>query len=99
MDLELRLGFKSSFNLMPGEEYNVSDDLLATLDQSGFEVGVHGLEHDGKLYSSKSRFARKAARINTYLKRWSRRYFALPLDAAPVSMAAQAQRGVRLLHV
>ena len=79
MDLERRLGFRSSFNLVPREEYEVSDKLIRTLDQSGFEVGVHGLEHDGKLYSSKASFARKATIINSYLKRWGAQGFRSPL--------------------
>src|SRR5579863_9542138 len=70
MALESRFGFKSSFNLVPGEDYQVSDQLVRTLDQSGFEVGVHGLEHDGKLYNSKASFGRKATRINSYISRW-----------------------------
>ena len=79
MALERRLGFRSSFNLVPGEDYEVSDQLIRTIDQSGFEVGVHGLEHDGKLYSSKARFGLKAARINSYLERWGTQGFRSPL--------------------
>src|SRR5665213_496096 len=79
MELERRLGFRSSFNLVPGEEYEVSDQLIGALDRSGFEVGVHGLEHDGKLYSSKASFARKTAKINAYLKRWGAQGFRSPL--------------------
>ncbi len=99
MALERRLGFRSSFNLVPGEDYEVSDQLIRTIDQSGFEVGVHGLEHDGKLYSSKARFGLKAARINSYLERWGDTGFSLAPDAAPTGMAASTERGVRLFHV
>jgi glycosyltransferase involved in cell wall biosynthesis len=79
MDLESRNGFRSSFNLVPGEEYEVSEPMLRKLHDAGFEVGVHGLEHDGKLYNSKSAFARKASRINSYLKRWGASGFRSPL--------------------
>jgi glycosyltransferase involved in cell wall biosynthesis/peptidoglycan/xylan/chitin deacetylase (PgdA/CDA1 family) len=79
MAMERRLGFRSSFNLVPGDSYEVSDQLVRTLDQSGFEVGVHGLEHDGKLYSSKARFELKARKINSYAKRWGARGFRSPL--------------------
>jgi len=78
MGLELRLGFKSLFNLVP-EEYEVSDHLLQMLGKSGFEVGVHGLEHDGKLYHSKAAFAQKATKINSYMKRWGALGFRSPL--------------------
>ncbi len=79
MALEQRHGFRSSFNLVPGDDYDVSEQLIRTLDQSGFEVGVHGLEHDGKLYNSKARFGLKASRINSYLKRWGAQGFRSPL--------------------
>ena len=79
MAMERRLGFRSCFNLVPGEEYQVSDQLIQTLDQSGFEVGVHGLEHDGKLYNSKGHFGLKASRINAYIKQWGAQGFRSPL--------------------
>ncbi len=79
MALEQRLGFTSSFNLVPEEEYDVSDDLVQALARSGFEVGVHGLEHDGKLYNSRPRFELKAKRINSYIKRWGAQGFRSPL--------------------
>jgi hypothetical protein len=37
---------------------------------SGFEVGVHDLRHDGRLYNSRGSFSEGAARINHYLKEW-----------------------------
>lgn len=57
----------------------MSDQLVRTIDQSGFEVGVHGLEHDGKLYNSKAQFKLKASRINSYIKRWGADGFRSPL--------------------
>ena len=46
-------------------------ELRQELTADGFEVGVHGLNHDGKLYSSKAEFDRRAKRINRYLKEWN----------------------------
>ena len=79
MDLEVKHGFRSSFNLVPEEEYRVSDELRHTINQRGFEAGIHGLEHDGKLYSSKAAFASKAARIKRYLRDWEAVGFRSPL--------------------
>ena len=79
MKLEAKYGFRSSFNFVPEGEYRVSDALRETLDRNGFEVGVHGLEHDGKLYSSKAAFAAKATRIKEYLQRWNACGFRSPL--------------------
>src|SRR5262249_24977743 len=54
LDLDMAYGFRSSFNFVPEGEYRVPDALRQTLDRAGFEVGVHGLKHDGKLYASKA---------------------------------------------
>lgn len=78
-NVELRNGFHSSFNFVPEGEYCVPDAVRERLAQSGFEVGIHGLEHDGKLYSSKLSFAAKARRIREYLQKWNVCGFRSPL--------------------
>lgn len=67
--LENRLGFRSSYNFVP-LRYTVSPQLRSSLVSSGFEVGVHGLYHDGKYYSSKKNFLERAQRINQFLQEW-----------------------------
>jgi D-aspartate ligase len=67
--LEERLGFRSSFNVVP-ERYPIDHGLLSSLRQRGFEIGVHGLKHDGKLFSSRRTFERRAESINRYLRDW-----------------------------
>jgi len=67
---EMKLGFRSSFNFVPEGEYDLSKELRDELVTRGFEVGVHDLHHDGKLYSSRRGFAEKANRINGYLRKW-----------------------------
>ena len=69
MDLELKLNFRSSFNFVP-KRYNVSSSLRNELTSNGFEIGIHGLYHDGMLYSSSAVFDRRAKEINKYLKEW-----------------------------
>lgn len=69
MELEKSLGFRSSFNFVP-EQYEVSPKLRYDLAQDGFEVGVHGLRHDGKLYATRRIFNKRATKINSYLKDW-----------------------------
>jgi glycosyltransferase involved in cell wall biosynthesis len=78
-DLEAGHGFRSSFNFVPEGEYRLSDALRKSLDQANFEVGVHGLEHDGKLYRSKKAFFSKAHRIREYLAKWGASGFRSPL--------------------
>jgi hypothetical protein len=69
IELEETLGFRSSFNFVP-ERYAVSSELRQIVVGKNFEVGVHGLNHDGKLYKSKQIFEKRAAAINRYLKKW-----------------------------
>jgi len=70
MDLEIKCGFRSSFNFIPQGEYRVERALRDNLLGHGFEVGVHDLKHDGKLYRSRAQFAKNAAVINQCLKDW-----------------------------
>ncbi len=79
MEVERKYGFRSSFNFVPKGEYRVPDELRQILESAGFEVGVHGLEHDGKLYSSAARFRAKAAAIKEYLRGWKASGFRSPL--------------------
>ena len=71
MELELQHGFRSSFNLVPEGQYQVSEGLRRVLAQNGFEIGVHGLHHDGRLYSSKTEFSHRAKAIRHYLREWN----------------------------
>jgi len=70
MQLEMDLGFRSSFNFIPEGGYMVPRELRDELTRNGFEVGVHDLHHDGKLYRSHQDFSKSAVRINQYLKEW-----------------------------
>lgn len=69
MKLEKELGFRSAFYFVP-ERYRVHMDLQKALLANEFEVGVHGLNHDGKLYQSRKIFHARAIKINEYLKAW-----------------------------
>ena len=79
MNLERKHGFCSCFNFVPRGEYPVTDSLRHMLEQTGFEVGVHGLQHDGKLYQSRDKFAAKAFYIRKYLRNWKASGFRSPL--------------------
>jgi hypothetical protein len=70
MQLELGLGFRSSFNFIPEGNYNVPRELRGELTRNGFEVGIHDLKHDGWLFESRREFSQRATRINRYLAEW-----------------------------
>lgn len=69
-ELEMKLGFRSSFNFVPEGEYDTPVSLRSFLAEHGFEVGVHDLHHDGTLYRSKAEFSAAAVRINKHLENW-----------------------------
>jgi glycosyltransferase involved in cell wall biosynthesis len=69
MQVEERLGFQSSFNFVP-ERYTILPEVLQQLRDKNYEIGVHGLNHDGRLFRSKEQFQLRALRINQYLKKW-----------------------------
>lgn len=70
-ETELARGFRSNFNFVPAGEYRVSAELRQFLASNGFEIGVHDLKHDGKLYWSRSSFRRHAKQINAHLADWN----------------------------
>ena len=70
MDLEKRLGLRSSFNFV-GRDYAVPEQLLKDLNANGFEIGVHGLHHNGLMYASRWIFQRHASGIRACLRAWN----------------------------
>lgn len=77
MQLEEGVGFRSSFNFL-AEDYVVSEVLRREMGERGFEVGIHGLTHDGHLYRSRRTFSEQAMRINRYLREWQASGFRSP---------------------
>ena len=75
--MEEKRGFTSSFNFVP-KKYHVDQLTLEFLRSRGFEVGVHGWKHDGKLYASRAKFQRRAQKINRCLKDWNATGFRSP---------------------
>lgn len=69
LEIEQQRGLRSSFNFVP-KRYDVSTALRSLLVQAGFEVGVHGLYHDGKYFESRELFNERAIQINRYLRNW-----------------------------
>ncbi len=75
--MEMSLGFRSSFNFV-ARRYPVPDSLLMELKDMGFEIGVHGVYHDGKLFQSRHIFRKRAQVINQYLEKWGAIGFRAP---------------------
>jgi len=77
VQIEEKLGFRSSFNFVP-EKYEVPLNLRQYLTRKGCEIGVHGLRHSGNLFKNRKVFKRRASRINHYLERWGSVGFRTP---------------------
>lgn len=56
----------SSFAIVPEERYRVDLNMLRSIRDNGFEVCVHGLNHDGRLFDNYEIFKRRAEKINQY---------------------------------
>ncbi len=70
MDLDEAAGIKSSFQFVPEKRYPVSSALLGEVRERGFEVNVHDLNHDGRLYDEREEFLRRAEKINHYARKY-----------------------------
>jgi hypothetical protein len=77
LNIEKARGYKSSYNFV-AKKYDVSDDLLEIIRSNGFEIGVHGLYHDGKYFQSREEFNKRAKEINYYLSKWGALGFRTP---------------------
>lgn len=88
MEIEIQLGFRSSFNFVP-EDYPTPSTVRKRLVNAGFEVAVHGLRHDGKLFKSPAGFYQRAIRINHYLKDWGAVGFTSPSMLRNLALMAE----------
>ena len=69
LDIELQEGYRSSWNFVPCNGYAVEGKLLEQLRSDGFEVGVHGLFHDGRDVLPRTLPHRLPA-IRAYAEQW-----------------------------
>jgi hypothetical protein len=69
LELERRHEVRSSWNLVP-KRYAVSDECVHRLVERGFEVGVHGVCHDGRDLESLATWKRRLPEIHQAAERW-----------------------------
>jgi hypothetical protein len=67
MDLDESFGVRSAFQVVPEVNW-MSPVLIQELRRRGFEVNVHDLNHDGRLFRERGRFQERAAQINRYAR-------------------------------
>lgn len=75
MDIDQGFGIRASFQVVPEQRYKVSSTYLESIRNRGFEVCVHDLDHDGRLYRDKTTFLSRVSKINAYGREWGARGF------------------------
>ena len=69
IELEQRYGFVSCWNFV-AEWYPIPSGLFDEIRARGFEIGLHGIRHDGKLFASRETFEANLDMIRQYSERW-----------------------------
>ncbi len=70
LELERSLELRSSWNFVPRRDYQVSLDVIRGLVSDGFEVGVHGLYHDGRDLESVTMLRQRLPAMRDAAARW-----------------------------
>jgi len=78
MDIDDSFGIKASIQIVPEKRYTVSEGFLDSIRARGFEINVHGLDHDGNLFKDRDKFLESAKRINEYAVKFGSRGFRSP---------------------
>lgn len=76
--VEQEFGFRSSWNFVP-HKYTVDSGLLNDLRERGFEIGVHGYNHDGRTFLSQNHFNRRSPAMNAACENWQAEGFRSPM--------------------
>lgn len=79
MNMERQFGVVSAFEVVPEDRYTVPDEFLDSIRSTGCEVCLHGLNHDGRLFSSEEIFRQRAAKIRRYAESWQAIGFRSPV--------------------
>ena len=70
LEIERAHGMRSSWNFVP-RRYEVPEAVVRSLQDEGFEVGVHGLYHDGRDLSSLNGLRERLPAIHAVAEQWS----------------------------
>lgn len=90
--LEARRGLFSSFAFVP-RRYDTPPALRNTLRSGGFEILVHGLDHDGKEFGNRRLFDQRRGPINQYLADWDCTGFSSPSTLHHLAWIAELDIG------
>jgi peptidoglycan/xylan/chitin deacetylase (PgdA/CDA1 family) len=77
LEVERAHGLRSSWNVVP-HRYHVDDERLRDLAEDGFEIGVHGLYHDGRDLESLATLLARLPAMREAAERWGAVGFRAP---------------------
>lgn len=77
-DIEEKLGFRSSWNLVP-HKYPIDLGVVNELKNRGHEIAIHGYNHDGQLFFDKETFDSRVPKINSAVSRFGATGFRAPM--------------------
>ena len=69
LEVESRYGMVSSWNFV-ADWYPIPDETFDQIRTVGGEIGLHGIKHDGKLFTDRSSFDANLPLIHSYLEKW-----------------------------
>jgi hypothetical protein len=69
LQIELEEGYRSAWNFVPCRDYVAERTLLGRLRENGFEIGVHGLFHDGRDLLPRM-LPRRLSAMRSYADHW-----------------------------
>ena len=76
--VEEDLGLRSSWNVVP-HKYPVALGVLNDLQDRGFEIGVHGYNHDGRLFQDEKTFLNRLPAMAVSMKAFGAQGFRAPM--------------------
>lgn len=73
-----QFGFRSAWFIVP-HYYKLDEGLIREMQARGHEIGIHGYNHDGRLFESRARFRKRAQAINAAARRFGAKSFRAPM--------------------
>lgn len=77
LEIERRHGIVSSWNFC-AEWYRIPPETFPLVRGAGCEIGLHGIRHDSRLFSSRAKFEAELPKIHRYLEEWGAEGFRSP---------------------
>ena len=77
MKIEEEFNLLSNWNFV-SNRYEVDKELISALSEAGHEIGVHGVYHDGKLFSSAKEFRNRLVLAQKAASDWGAKGFRSP---------------------